>query len=204
MKNYVLHLANAASGWEDTSPLGCGSAGLSVWGGVAEDRLTLNEESIWDGGPMDTKVDGFADMLDHLRALFLEGKEYEADRWASENMKNCFNRIRAYEYAGELRVGLHDDDRADNYRRDLDLTDGVCRVSYDRDGVSYKRTFFASCPARLIAGRYEASAPFSASIRYRRENVVRLTVFADSISALSATCRFSSSATSRDNGPFCG
>ena len=187
MKNYVLHLANAAYDWENTSPVGCGSAGLSVWGGVAEDRLTLNEESIWDGGPMDTKVDGFSDMLEHIRSLFAEGREYDADCWAAENMKNCFNRIKAYEYAGELLVKIHGDDGAENYRRDLDLTDGVCTVAYDKNGVSYKRTFFASYPARLIAGRYEATAPFSATIRYRRENVSRLTVTADSISALAAT-----------------
>ena len=187
MKNTILHLVNAAPRWDNTSPVGCGSAGLSVWGGVAEDRLTLNEESIWDGGPMDTKVDGFPEMLDHIRSLFLEGKEYEADCWASEHMKNCFNRIRAYEYAGELLVKLHEDDEAEDYRRDLDLTDGVCTVSYEKDGVSYKRTFFASYPARLIAGRYEASAPFSAVIRYRRENVNRLIVTSDSLSALAAT-----------------
>ncbi|MBE6724262.1 MAG: glycoside hydrolase family 95 protein [Ruminococcaceae bacterium] len=187
MKNYVLHLVDPASQWDNTSPVGCGSAGLSVWGGIAEDRLTLNEESIWDGGPMDTKVDGFTDMIEHVRSLFLEGKEYEANRWAEENMKDCFNRIKAYEYAGELFVKIHGDDAAENYRRDLDLTDGVCTVAYEKDGVSYKRTFFASYPARLLAGRYEADAPFSASIRFRRENVIRLIAASDSLSAIAAT-----------------
>ena len=187
MKNYVLHLVDPAHQWDNTSPVGCGSAGLSVWGGVAEDRLTLNEESIWDGGPMDTKVDGFADMIEHVRSLFLDGKEYEANRYAEENMKDCFNRIKAYEYAGELFVKLHGDDAAEHYRRDLDLTDGVCTVAYEKDGVSYKRTFFASYPARLLAGRYEATAPFSASIRFRRENVIRLIATSDSLSAIAAT-----------------
>ncbi len=187
MKNYVLHLANPAFRWDNTSPVGCGSAGLSVWGGIAQDRLTFNEESIWDGGPMDTRVDGYAEKLDHIRSLFMENREYEADRWAEENMQDCFNRIKAYEYAGELLVRLHGDDEAEHYRRDLDLTEGVCTVAYEKDGVCYERTFFASYPARLIAGRYAASAPFSAEIRYRRENVVRLTVTADSICAEAVT-----------------
>ena len=187
MKNYVLHLANPAFRWDNTSPVGCGSAGLSVWGGIAQDRLTFNEESIWDGGPMDTRVDGYAEKLDHIRSLFMENREYEADRWAEENMQDCFNRIKAYEYAGELLVRLHGDDEAEHYRRDLDLTEGVCTVAYEKDGVCFERTFFASSPARLIAGRYAASAPFSAEIRYRRENVVRLTVTADSICAEAVT-----------------
>ena len=187
MKHYVLHLDNAAPNWENTSPVGCGSAGLSVWGGVAEDRLSFNEESIWDGGPMDTRVDGFPEKIAHIRSLFLEGKEYEADMWASEHMKDCFNRIKAYEYAGELLVKVHEDDGAENYRRDLDLTDGVCRIAYEKDGVRYERSYFASYPARLIAAKYAASAPFTASIRYRRENVSRLVVTSDSISAEAVT-----------------
>ncbi len=187
MKNYILHLANAAPQWDNASPVGCGSAGLMVWGGVGEERLTFNEESIWDGGPMNTKVDGFADKLRHIRELFLEGREYDADRWATENMGECFNRIRAYEYAGDIRVRLHADDEAENYRRDIDLTDGVCTVAYERDGVSYKREYFASYPAGVIGSRFTADAAFSAGIRFRRENIRRLTVTPEGIAAVCGT-----------------
>ena len=185
--NYLLHLENPALQWDNASPVGCGSAGLMVWGGVAEERLSFNEESIWGGGPKKTRVDGYADKIQHIRSLFLAGKEYEADCWANENMSDCFNRIASYEYAGELLVNFHGDDDASSYRRDLDLTDGVCTVAYEKDGHSYKREYFASYPSGLIAARFTCDAPMELTIRYRRENIQRLHINPTALSAISAT-----------------
>ena len=56
----ILHLKNAAPEWENASPVGNGYAGMMVFGGVAEEKITLNEETIWAGGEMDTRLDGFA------------------------------------------------------------------------------------------------------------------------------------------------
>ena len=70
MKDYVLHLTNPAANWENASPVGCGSAGLMVFGGVDIDRLVMNEESIWSGGPVDTKVEGYADKIKYVKANF--------------------------------------------------------------------------------------------------------------------------------------
>ena len=188
MKHYVLHLANPAFQWDNASPVGCGSAGLMVWGGIAEERLTFNEESIWDGGPMDTRVDGFAEKIEHIRSLFLAGREYDADCYANENMGNCFNRIKPYEYAGELLVTCHADaEGVKDYRRDIDLTDGVCTVCYQKDGHSYRREYFASYPRKLIVSRFSSDAPVSYGVRFRRENVRNLTVTPMTICALAST-----------------
>ena len=45
MKHYTLHLANPAFRWDNASPVGCGSAGLMIWGGVAEERLTFKSDN---------------------------------------------------------------------------------------------------------------------------------------------------------------
>ncbi len=187
MNHHLLHLANPASEWENASPIGCGSAGCMIRGGVAEERMTFNEESIWDGGPMDMRIEGYADKLRHVRELFLAGREYDADQWAEKNMGDCFKRIKAYEYAGELLVSFGGDDAAANYRRDLDLTDGVCTVRYEKDGHAYCREYFASYPARLICCRFTCGAPMDLCIRYRRENVVSLRLSPDSLTAVAAT-----------------
>ena len=153
MNRHLLHLTNPATDWENASPIGCGSAGCMIWGGVAEERLTFNEESIWDGGPMDMCIEGYADKLRHVRELFLADREYDADQWAEKNMGDCFKRIKAYEYAGELLVSFGGDDGAADYRRDLDLTDGVCTVRYEKAGSAYCREYFASYPDKLIAAQ---------------------------------------------------
>ena len=178
MKHTLLHTDYAAPVWGQSTVVGNGHSGLSVYGTVGTERLCLNEESIWDGGPMDTKVEGYAEKINHIRQLFLEGREYEADCAATETMGDCFNVIKAYEYAGELLVRLHDDDECDegSYRRDIDLENGIAYVKYSKDGASWKREYFASYPAGLLVSRFTSSERFSAEISYRRENIEKLDV----------------------------
>ena len=176
MKNILLHTDFTAPNWDQTTVVGNGHSGMSVYGIVADERVCLNVETIWAGGPMDTKIDKYDEKINHIRKLFLEGKEYEADCWASENMNDCFNRIKAYEYAGELRVKLHDDNDCANYRRDINLEQGVAVVSYDKDGTSWKREFFASFPAGLLCAKFSAGRAFDADVAFVRENIVKLDV----------------------------
>ena len=122
MNKSILHLANPANEWENASPIGNGTSGMMVFGGVASDKLTLNEESIWSGGEVDTKVEGYAEKIRYIRQLFIDDREEEADAWTTENMSECFNRIKSYEYAGIINVRLHENGECENYRRDLDQT----------------------------------------------------------------------------------
>ena len=128
MNPYILHLANPAVNWENVTPTGSGRLGMAVYGHVATEQLRFNEETIWSGSPMNTKVEGYREILDKTRALYLADHEWEADQYANEAMKDCFFRIQSYEYAGEVTVALHDDDACENYRRDLNLTHGVAAV----------------------------------------------------------------------------
>ena len=93
MNKSILHLANPANEWDNASPIGNGISGMMVFGGVASDKLTLNEESIWSGGEVDTKVEGYAEKIRYIRQLFIDDREEEADAWTTENMSECFNRI---------------------------------------------------------------------------------------------------------------
>lgn len=176
MREQLLHTDTPAPNWDQSTVVGNGHSGMSVYGTVSTERISLNEESIWSGGPMDTRVEGYAEKLDHIRRLFLEGHEYEADRFASESLSDCFNVIKAYEYAGELHVAMHEDEGCLDYRRDIDLPKGVATVSYTKDEVWYKREFFASHPAGLLCARFSAGRTFASTVTFTRENIERLTV----------------------------
>ena len=186
MNKSILHLANPANEWENASPIGNGISGMMVFGGVASDKLTLNEESIWSGGEVGTKVEGYAEKIRYIRQLFIDDREEEADAWTTENMSECFNRIKSYEYAGIINVRLHENGECENYRRDLDLTNGILNISYTKDGGKYEREYFASYPASLICARYSADKKFSASISFTREKVVSVTYRAG---ILEANCK---------------
>lgn len=183
MQNYRIHLENPAYQWDNATPLGNGAQGIMLYGTVAHEKLALNEESIWAGGPMDTKIPDYKEHLAEIRRLFLENKEWEADQYAHAHMQNTFFRIQSYEYAGEVHVALHDDDFCTEYRRDLDLNTGIASVHYTKDNIQWHREAFASHPAGLMAVRFTASASFSAAISYTRENIDRLQIRENCITA---------------------
>jgi len=178
---HILHLENPALRWDNASPVGNGSMGAMIHGTVGTEKLTLNEETIWDGGPVDTGDDAFRGRIETIRELFRQGKEYEADQWASANMNDCFWRIKAYEYAGNLFFRCHEDDECENYTRDLDLANGICTVSYDKDGAHFRRESFASYPAKLICSRIFSDKPFDSTVYYERPNAVSLEYRSDYI-----------------------
>ena len=187
MRDYILHLENVADRWDNASPIGNAYEGLMIYGGIAEERLQYNEESIWAGGQLDTRIDGFMDKINHIRQLLIDGREHEAEMWVEENMKNDFFNIKSYEYAGELFVKLHDDSECKNFKRDIDLIKGICTVSYEKDGETYNREYFASYPDYLVCCKFSASKTMDASIRYTRENNICTTYSNDTIIAESAT-----------------
>ena len=78
MNSYILYLANEAVNWENTTPVGCGRLGASMWGGVDEECLQLNEEKLWAGGLIELHAEGFAEKLEQVRALLREGKNADA------------------------------------------------------------------------------------------------------------------------------
>lgn len=188
MRDYIIRLQNIADRWDNATPIGNGYEGAMIYGGVAEDRLQYNEESIWGGNPRTQKIDGFKERLDYVRSLLLNGREAEADLWVSKNMSDCFSRINSYEYAGELFLKLHENDECKNYRRNLDVINGICTVSYEKDGKSYSREYFASHPAHLIVAKYTSNAKFDAKLRYDRVNIANLKYTDDGIIAESVTC----------------
>ena len=187
MNPYILHLTNPAVNWENITPTGSGKLGMALYGHVGAEQLRFNEETIWSGGPMNTRVEGYREILEKTRALYLADHEWEADQYANEAMKDCFFRIQSYEYAGEVTVALHADDVCENYRRDLNLTHGIAAVCYEKDGISYRREGFCSHPAGLACARFTATAPFAAKITFRRENIDRLTYQRDHLTALCHT-----------------
>ncbi len=175
MKNYILHLENPAQSWENAFPVGNGSCGMMIHGGVSIDKLTLNEESIWSGNPIEHNLDGMPKKIAHVRRLFLKDKPYEANEWITENIGE-YKCVKSYEYAGELSVSLHGDDACEDYRRDINLMSGICTVSYIKDGTAYKREYFASMTNGLLCAKYSADNGFSAEISFKRENTVSTAV----------------------------
>lgn len=168
---------NADPEWEKSSlPIGNGSLGANIMGSVSTERITLNEKSLWRGGPGTSKGAAYywdvnkqsAHLLKDIRQAFL------ADdlKKVGQLMPSNFNSPAAYEANGEdpfrfgsfttlgelyVETGLPDD--VSQYRRVLSLDSALTTVSFVSDGIRYDRHAFVSYPDNVMALRFSASAP---------------------------------------------
>lgn len=172
-------MSNSDPEWEGRSlPLGNGSIGCNVMGSIATERYTLNEKTLWRGGPNTaTGASHYWDqnkqsahILKDIRKAFAEGNQAEAERLTSDN----FNGPVPYAATGEpafrfgsftsmgellLETGLSEQG-VTNYRRALSVDSAYAKVSFTgADGVDYERTTFVSYPANVMAVRFKASRP---------------------------------------------
>ena len=74
-----LYYDHPASIWEETLPIGNGKLGGMIWGGVQEELIGLNEESLWSGYEREKNNPHAFDSLSEVRELVFQGKCYEAD-----------------------------------------------------------------------------------------------------------------------------
>jgi alpha-L-fucosidase 2 len=74
-----------AQKWTDALPIGNGRIGGMIYGGVAEDHIQYNEQTLWTGGPRDYNRKGAVKYLETIRRLLAEGKQAEAEALAQQH-----------------------------------------------------------------------------------------------------------------------
>lgn len=84
LEGRILYLANEANNWEDCSPVGCGNLAAMLYGHVGHERIQLNEEFIWAGGPLENPK-RIRECIDHMLEMVKRGEVSEADQWARDN-----------------------------------------------------------------------------------------------------------------------
>ncbi len=161
--------------WERRSlPIGNGSIGANVMGSVATERITLNEKTLWRGGPGTAKGAAHywdmnkqsAHLLDDIRRAFAEGDRDKAARLTRENFNSAVPyeatgepefRFGSFTTLGELYIETGIDPAAvSGYRRALSLDSAVATVSFDAGGRHYERRAFISYPDNVLALRFSA------------------------------------------------
>lgn len=164
-----LVLDAPATHFTASCPLGNGRLGAMLFGGVEEERIALNESGMWSGSPQDADRPNAAAALPEIRRLLLEGKNVEAEKLVDANFtcagpgsgrgRGAANQYGAYQTLGNLRLNFArkgDDSVARDYRRELDLSEAIARVTFERGGVRYRREAFVSTPDEVIVLRLTA------------------------------------------------
>src|SRR4051812_7782435 len=68
-----------ASQWVEALPIGNGRLGAMVFGGLGEERLQFNENTVWTGQPHEYQHEGAVKYLPQIRQLLFDGKQSEAE-----------------------------------------------------------------------------------------------------------------------------
>lgn len=155
----LLWFDSAAKKWDEALPVGNGRLGGMVFGGVEEERIQLNEETYWTGGPYSTVVKGGHEFLPEIQRLVFAGKFLDAHNLFGRKLMGYPVEQQKYQSLANLHLFLDHAGKPTDYRRELDLKSGVVRVSYTANGIRFKREVFASAPDQVIVVRLTADRP---------------------------------------------
>ncbi len=148
-----------ADEWVEALPVGNGRLGAMVFGGVEDEHIQFNEDTVWTGQPHEYHHPGAAEHLPTIRRLLAEGQQNEAQDLAMREFMSVPLRQKAYQPLGDLRLHFPGHQETADYRRELDLDSAVARVSYRVGGVTFERQVFASYPDQVVVVRIAADKP---------------------------------------------
>lgn len=148
-----------AKSWNDALPLGNGRLWAMAYGQTAHERVELNEEGLWAGGPWDARLTAVLKGLPEIHRLLFAGKPVEAGALARQHLLASPQRQPPCQTMADLWLEFPDHERAADYRRELDLERAVETVSYRVGGVGFRRELFVSAPYRVLIVRLTADRP---------------------------------------------
>src|SRR5690606_1557047 len=150
-----------ASNWNQALPLGNDRLGAMVFGGVAQEELQLNEDTIWAGSPNNNVNPAAAEHIETVTRLLSEGKYLEAQKIANAHLQSASNHGMPYQTLGSLRLNFPGHENHSDYVRDLDINTAVASVSYHVNDVIFRREMITAFGEPVIAVHLSASKPGS-------------------------------------------
>lgn len=149
-----LQYDRPASVWTEGLPMGNGRLGGMIFGGVEQEKIGLNEDTLWSGYPTDGNNPGAKEVLPKVRKLIQERRYQEADTLTRE-MQGTYTQ--SYLPFGDLLLRFEHGGIHHSYKRTLDIEQALHSVEYQVGNVTYKREMFASNPHQVIVLRLTAS-----------------------------------------------
>ena len=177
----VLWYEQPAEEWVEALPLGNGRLGAMVFGGVDEERLQLNEESLWAGEPFETYPDNFSENIKKVQQLVLDGDIAGAKKLGIETLTKKPTSFRSYQPLADLYIKNSHEEKITEYRRELNLINGTASVNYNAGGINYLRESFISAVDDVLVTRISADnrGSVSGEVHLAREKDAVITTSGD-------------------------
>lgn len=150
-----FYLTHEAKSWEQGLPVGNGQQGAVLLGGVQQERIVLNEESLWYGGKRERAVEAGKEKLEKVRELLEKGEASKAQtlcgRWFVGNPRYT----NPYHPAAEAILNFEPFGKVKEYFRGIDLEKGEAGVKICFDNCKTVRELFSSVKYQVTALRME-------------------------------------------------
>ncbi|AHM62618.1 hypothetical protein D770_21855 [Flammeovirgaceae bacterium 311] len=162
-----LWYTQPARQWVEALPVGNGRLGAMVFGDPLQERIQLNENTVWAGQPHRNDVLGAREALPEVRQMIFEGRYVDAQQLLDRKFFSGVNGM-PYQTVGNLKIQFSGQEPYTSYYRELDLEKAVVTTRYRRQGVNYETRVFSSFPDQLIVVHLTAdktgALSFSASM----------------------------------------
>jgi alpha-L-fucosidase 2 len=155
-QQHLLWYDKPATHWLQALPIGNSHLGAMIYGDVKTEEIQLNEETFWSGSPYYNNSPESKEHLQEVRQLIFEGKEKEASNLIDQYFIKGPHGMR-FLPVGSVKLAFHRKDDTSSYRRQLNLGTAIATTQYTLDGVTYRRTCFASQADNAVVMRIEAS-----------------------------------------------
>lgn len=138
--------------WEESIPLGNGRIGMMPWGGVQQERVLLNEITLWSGQKQNTDNPEAYKNLAEIRKLLFESKNDEAQAlmyktFTCKGKGSASAEYGCYQMFGNLFLDFQFPDslaKVSNYHRELNLSNALAATSFQKGNINYHREYFTS------------------------------------------------------------
>jgi len=180
----TLWFDQPAANFHQALPLGNGRIGAMIFGGVDEERIVLNESSVWSGSREEADRPDAHEALPEIRRLLLAGQNVEAEALVNKNFtcqgqgsghgRGAHVPFGCYQTLGDLRLKFGQASEiapagmttkvkglpgVSDYTRTLDLGTGLGTVAYTRNGTRFERTHYISAPDQVFVTHLKANQP---------------------------------------------
>ena len=137
-------------------PVGTGRIAAMVIGNPLQERIALNHEWLWRGTNRNRDIENVSEKLSEIRKLLMDGKYEEGGKLANDilgglggiSKEPC--RVDPYQPAGDLHFSMQHNNNISNYKRQLDLRNGLVTISYNNNKSYFVRETLASLAHDLL------------------------------------------------------
>lgn len=167
----LFYRQSAGNDWNKALPIGNGRLGGMIFGDPFCERIQVNEDSVWYGGPLSRVNKDAKESLNTVRELILSGSIKEAEELMLHAFTGTPESERTYATLGNIDIrypGISGE--ITGYERELDLDDAVFRLKKKAGGITYREEIHANAPENVIAIRIytEEGACFDADAHFSR------------------------------------